>query len=105
MYERAYPYGLYKKRITNWKNRECLKNPKKISKNQLTMCISRDRIIELSLEGLVNSGMKKSFEKVLTSPSEDDRIIELSLEELVNSETKKSFKKVLTKFLRNDKLR
>ncbi|MEG3282890.1 hypothetical protein RFL31_10245, partial [Streptococcus suis] len=74
-------------------------------KNRLTMCISRDRIIELSLEGLVSSGMKKSFEKVLTSPSEDDRIIELSLEELVNSETKKSFKKVLTKFPRNDKLR
>ncbi|MGQ7509503.1 hypothetical protein ACTGWL_11655, partial [Streptococcus suis] len=42
------------------------------SKNRLTMCISRDRIIELSLEGLVSSGMKKSFEKVLTSPSEDD---------------------------------
>lgn len=41
----------------------------------------------------------------MTSPSEDDRIIELSLEELVNSETKKSFKKVLTKFPRNDKLR
>ncbi|RRR58980.1 hypothetical protein EI995_01515 [Streptococcus suis] len=69
------------------------------------MCISRDRIIGLSLEGLVSSGTKKSFEKVLTSPSEDDRIIELSLEELVNSEMKKSFKKVLTKFPRNDKLR
>lgn len=41
----------------------------------------------------------------MTSSVEDDRIIELSLEELVNSETKKSFKKVLTKFLRNDKLR
>ncbi|MFH6637159.1 hypothetical protein QE557_10865, partial [Streptococcus suis] len=58
---------------------------------------SRDRIIELSLEGLVNSETKKSFEKVLTSPVEDDRIIELSLEELVNSETKKSFKKSVDK--------
>ena len=57
------------------------------------MYISRDRIIELSLEGLVNSGMKKSFEKVLTRPTEDDRIIELSLEGLVNRETKKVSKK------------
>ncbi len=57
------------------------------------MCISRDRIIELSLEGLVSSGMKKSFEKVLTSSVEDDRIIELSLEGLVNRETKKVSKK------------
>lgn len=48
---------------------------------------------------------EKSFEKVLTSPVEDDRMIELSLEGLVNRGTKKSFKKVLTKFLRNDKLR
>ncbi|MBM7321158.1 hypothetical protein JN538_08670, partial [Streptococcus suis] len=63
-----------------------------------------DRINELSLEGLVSSGMKKSSEKVLTSPVEDDRINELSLEGLVNDGTKKSFKKVLTKFLRNDKL-
>ncbi len=69
------------------------------------MYISRDRIIELSHEGLVNRGTKKSFEKVLTRPSEDDRIIELSLEGLVNRGTKKSFKKVLTKFTRNDKLR
>ncbi len=61
-------------------------------------------IIELS-EGLVNRGTKKSFEKVLTSPSEDDRMIELSLEGLVDREAKKSFKKVLTKFTRNDKLR
>ncbi len=61
------------------------------------MCISRDRIIELSLEGLVNSGMKKSFEKVLTSSSEDDRIIELSLEELVDRGTKKSFEKSVDK--------
>ncbi|ASW48881.1 hypothetical protein [Streptococcus suis] len=64
-----------------------------------------DRINELSLEGLVSSGMKKSFEKVLTSPVEDDRMNELSLEGLVNNGTKKSFKKVLTKFPRNDKLR
>ncbi|MBS8114792.1 hypothetical protein F6P88_10630, partial [Streptococcus suis] len=87
MYERAYPYGFYKKGITNWKNREnreCFKKIQKISKNRLTMCISHDRIIELSLEGLVNRGTKKSFEKVLTRPSEDDRIIELSLEGLVN---------------------
>ena len=63
------------------------------------------KMYELSLEGLVNSGMEKSFKKVLTSSVEDDRIIELSLEELVSSETKKSFKKVLTKFTRNDKLR
>ncbi len=69
------------------------------------MCISHDRIIELSLEGLVSSGMKKSFEKVLTRPTEDDRIIKLSLDGLVNRGTKKSFKKVLTKFTRNDKLR
>ncbi|AWX94740.1 hypothetical protein BKM67_00580 [Streptococcus suis] len=69
------------------------------------MYISRDRIIELSLEGLVNRGTKKSFKKVLTRPSEDDRMIELSLEGLVNRGTKKSFKKVLTKFTRNDKLR
>lgn len=41
----------------------------------------------------------------MTRPSEDDRIIELSLEGLVNRGTKKSFKKVLTKFTRNDKLR
>ncbi len=44
------------------------------------MCISRDRMNELSLEVLVNSGTKKSFKKVLTSPLEDDRINELSLE-------------------------
>ncbi len=61
------------------------------------MCISRDRIIELSLEGLVSSGMKKSFEKVLTRPTEDDRIIELSLEGLVNRRTKKSFEKSVDK--------
>lgn len=60
---------------------------------------------ELSLEGLVNRETKKSFEKVLTRPSEDDRMIELSHEGLVNRGTKKSFKKVLTKFIRNDKLR
>lgn len=48
---------------------------------------------------------QKSFEKVLTRPSEDDRMNELSLEQLVNRGTKKSFKKVLTKFTRNDKLR
>ncbi len=41
----------------------------------------------------------------MTSLSEDDRIIELSLEGLVNRGMKKSFKKVLTKFTRNDKLR
>lgn len=41
----------------------------------------------------------------MTSLSEDDRINELSLEGLVNRGTKKSFKKVLTKFARNDKLR
>lgn len=41
----------------------------------------------------------------MTRPSEDDRMIELSLEGLVNRGTKKSFKKVLTKFTRNDKLR
>ncbi|MGC4430336.1 hypothetical protein ABWL48_09385, partial [Streptococcus suis] len=70
----------------------------------MTKYISRDKINELSLEGLVNRGTKKSFEKVLTSPSEDDRMIELSLEGLVNRGTKKSFKKVLTKFIRNDKL-
>ncbi|WP_061845525.1 hypothetical protein [Streptococcus suis] len=81
------------------------KKIQKIPKTRLTKYISRDRIIELSLEGLVNRGTKKSFEKVLTSPSEDDRIIELSLEGLVNRGTKKSFKKVLTKFIRNDKLR
>ncbi|MGQ7555650.1 hypothetical protein ACTGUJ_11670, partial [Streptococcus suis] len=52
-----------------------------------------------------NLATKKSFEKVLTRPSEDDRINELSLEGLVNRGTKKSFKKVLTKFTRNDKLR
>ncbi len=69
------------------------------------MYISHDRINELSLEGLVNRGTKKSFEKVLTRPTEDDRLNELSLEGLVNRETKKSFKKVLTKFTRNDKLR
>ncbi|RRR56379.1 hypothetical protein EI995_08270, partial [Streptococcus suis] len=66
MYERAYPYGFYKKGITNWKNREnrkCFKKIQKISKNRLTMYISRDRIIGLSLEGLVSSGTKKSFEK------------------------------------------
>ena len=57
------------------------------------MYISRDRIIELSLEGLVNRGTKKSFKKVLTRPTEDDRIIELSLEGLVNRETKKVSKK------------
>lgn len=57
------------------------------------MYISRDRIIELSLEGLVNRGTKKSFEKVLTSLSEDDRINELFLEGLVNRETKKVSKK------------
>ncbi len=50
-------------------------------------------MIELSLEGLVNRGTKKSFEKVLTSPSEDDRMIELSLEGLVNREIKKVSKK------------
>ncbi len=61
------------------------------------MCISRDRIIELSLEGLVSSGVKKSFEKVLTRPTEDDRIIELSLEGLVNRRTKKSFEKSVDK--------
>ncbi len=44
------------------------------------MYISHDRMNELSLEGLVNRGTKKSFEKVLTRPSEDDRMIELSLE-------------------------
>ncbi|RRN52156.1 hypothetical protein EI220_03020 [Streptococcus suis] len=71
----------------------------------MTKYISRDRMIELSLEGLVNRETKKSFEKVLTSPSEDDRMVELSLEGLVNREAKKSFKKVLTKFTRNDKLR
>ncbi len=37
-------------------------------------------MIELSLEGLVNRGTKKSFEKVLTRPTEDDRMNELSLE-------------------------
>lgn len=57
------------------------------------MYISHDRINELSLEGLVNRGTKKSFEKVLTRPSEDDRISELSLEGLVNRETKKVSKK------------
>lgn len=41
----------------------------------------------------------------MTRPSEDDRLIKLSLEGLVNRGTKKSFKKVLTKFTRNDKLR
>ncbi len=44
------------------------------------MYISHDRMNELSHEGLVNRGTKKSFEKVLTRPSEDDRMIELSLE-------------------------
>ncbi len=58
------------------------------------MYISRDRIIELSHEGLVNRGTKKSFEKVLTRPTEDDRIIKLSLEGLVNRETKKFQKSV-----------
>ncbi len=48
---------------------------------------------ELSLAGLVNRETKKSFEKVLTSPSEDDRIIELSLAGLVNRGTKKVSKK------------
>ncbi len=57
------------------------------------MYISRDRIIELSHEGLVNRGTKKSFEKVLTRPTEDDRIIELSLAGLVSRETKKVSKK------------
>ncbi len=57
------------------------------------MYISRDRIIELSLEGLVNRGTKK-FQKVLTRPTEDDRMIELSLEGLVNRETKKVSKSV-----------
>ncbi|AWX95021.1 hypothetical protein BKM67_02235 [Streptococcus suis] len=61
------------------------------------MCISRDRIIELSLEGLVNRGTKKSFEKVLTRPSEDDRMIELSLDGLANRGTKKSFEKSVDK--------
>ncbi len=56
------------------------KKIQKIPKNRLTKYISRDRINELSLEGLVNRETKKSFEKVLTSPSEDDRMIELSLE-------------------------
>lgn len=37
--------------------------------------------------------VEKSFEKVLTSPSEDDRLMELSLEGLVNRETKKVSKK------------
>ncbi len=72
------------------------------------MYISRDRINELSLEGLVNRETKKVSKKVLTRPTEDDRIIELSLEGLVNrltEERKKSFEKVLTKFTRNDKLR
>ncbi|WP_238601457.1 hypothetical protein, partial [Streptococcus suis] len=98
-YERAYPYGFYKKGITNWKNRECFKKIQKIqkiSKNRLTIAKVDDRIIELSLEGLVNRGTKKSFEKVLTRPSEDDRIIELSLEGLVNrltEERKKVSKK------------
>ncbi|MGU8077000.1 hypothetical protein ACS6Y3_09915, partial [Streptococcus suis] len=64
----------------------------------MTIAEVDDRINELSLEGLVNRGTKKSFEKVLTRPTEDDRINELSLEGLVNRETKKSFKKVLTKF-------
>lgn len=41
----------------------------------------------------------------MTRPSEDDRMNELSLEGLVNRGTKKSFKKMLTKFTRNDKLR
>ncbi|RRN48199.1 hypothetical protein EI219_11385 [Streptococcus suis] len=59
----------------------------------MTKYISRDRMIELSLEGLVNRETKKSFEKVLTSPSEDDRINELSLEGLVNRGTKKVSKK------------
>ncbi|MBS8086660.1 hypothetical protein F6P79_08960 [Streptococcus suis] len=94
--------------MTNWKNREnrkCFKKIQKISKNRLTIAKVDDRIIELSLEGLVNRGTKKSFKKVLTRPSEDDRMIELSLDGLVNRGTKKSFKKVLTKFTRNDKLR
>ncbi|MFI3114479.1 hypothetical protein ODT91_10845, partial [Streptococcus suis] len=51
------------------------KKIQKIPKTRLTKYISRDRIIELSLEGLVNRGTKKSFEKVLTRPSEDDRMI------------------------------
>ncbi len=58
------------------------------------MYISRDRIIELSLEGLVNRGTKKSFEKVLTRPSEDDRMNKLSLAGLVNRGTKKFQKSV-----------
>ncbi|AGZ22138.1 hypothetical protein T15_0017 [Streptococcus suis T15] len=33
----------------------------------------------------------------MTSPSEDDRLMELSLEGLVNRETKKVYKKVLDK--------
>ncbi|MEG3277362.1 hypothetical protein RFK49_10125, partial [Streptococcus suis] len=61
-------------------------------KNRLTIAKVDDRINELSLEGLVNRGTK-SFEKVLTSPSEDDRLMELSLEGLVNRETKKVSKK------------
>ncbi len=61
------------------------------------MCISRDRIIELSLEGLVSSGMKKSFEKVLTSPSEDDRIIELSLGGTSQQRNEKKFQKSVDK--------
>ncbi|MCQ9224658.1 hypothetical protein [Streptococcus suis] len=63
----------------------------------MTIAEVDDRIIELSLEGLVNRGMKKSFKKVLTRPSEGDRIIELSLEGLVNRGTKKSFKKSVDK--------
>lgn len=62
----------------------------------MTIAKVDDRIIELSLEGLVNRGTKKSFEKVLTRPSEDDRLIELSLEGLVNrltEERKKVSKK------------
>ncbi len=57
------------------------------------MYISRDRINELSLEGLVNRETKKVSKKVLTRPSEDDRLMELSLEGLVNRETKKVSKK------------
>ncbi len=63
----------------------------------MTKYISRDRMIELSLEGLVNRETKKSFEKVLTRPSEDDRMIELSLEGLVNRGTKKKFQKSVDK--------
>ncbi|HEL2049700.1 TPA: hypothetical protein TY419_001305 [Streptococcus suis] len=63
----------------------------------MTIAKVDDRIIELSLEGLVNRGTKKSFEKVLTRPSEDDRIIELPLAGLVNRGMKKSFKKSVDK--------